>query len=86
VNATEVKVSHNDETSQWAPDGRGIAYVNSADGRNIWEGPFDGGAPRALTHLVDARIFNFAFSPDGRRLAMTRGGALSDIVLIKGLR
>jgi hypothetical protein len=40
----------------------------------------------ALTHLVDARILNFAFSPDGRRLAMARGAALSDLVLIKGLR
>jgi hypothetical protein len=49
---------------------------------NIWATPLDGGQPRWLTSFVDLRIFGFAWSRDGRTLAVSRGEYTSDVVLI----
>ena len=66
----------------WTPDGRGVAYAS--DG-NIWVQPLGGGAPRQLTRFTDRRpIQCFAWSRDGKRLAMTRSTQTNDIVLFKG--
>ena len=71
---------------RWAPDGRGLTYADAA-GTNLWVQPIDGGAPRQLTTLADnKRIVNFAWSPDGKQLAITRAVTTSDIVLLKGVR
>lgn len=71
---------------QWTPDGRGIAFSDNTDPKNIWVQPIDGGPPHPLTRFTDKTINYFAWSPDGRRLAITRGTTLADIVLIKGIR
>lgn len=71
---------------RWAPDGKGAAFANEDDHKNLWEQPLDGGPIRALTHFDDAQILDFAWSPDGRRLALSRGKWWDDIILIKGLR
>ena len=43
--------------------------------------------PRQLTHFSDNRqIADFAWSRDGKRLAIARATVTNDIVLIKGLR
>jgi Tol biopolymer transport system component len=68
----------------WTPDGRGVAYGN--DG-NVWVQPLGGAAPRQLTRFTDRRpIECFAWSRDGRRLALTRGSQTNDIVLFMGLK
>ena len=46
----------------------------------------DGGPPHPLTTFTDKNIVDFAWSPDGKRLAMTRGRIVFDIVLMKGIR
>jgi hypothetical protein len=67
----------------WLPGGRGIAY---AVGGNLWVQALDGGAPRQLTRFADSRpIGHFAWSRDGKRLAIARGTVTSDIVLFTGL-
>jgi Tol biopolymer transport system component len=71
---------------QWTPDGRGIAFTDSTDPKNIWVQPIDGGAPHPLTTFTNMTINDFAWSPDGKRLAITRGTTLADMVLIKGIR
>lgn len=71
---------------QWGPDGKGIAYVNKQDRGNIWEEPLDGTAPYALTHLQDPQILEFAWSPNGRHLLLSRGTTSTDLVLLKGLK
>jgi Tol biopolymer transport system component len=71
---------------RWTPDGRSLAYVDSADPKNIRIQPIDGGAPRQLTKFAEKDIVDFAWSPDGARLAITRRTQLSDMVLIKGFR
>ena len=67
-------------------DGRGIAYVNTADQGNLWLQPLDGSAPSALTHIPDAQILEFAWSRDGAQLAFSRGKRVNDIVLVKNLQ
>jgi Tol biopolymer transport system component len=71
---------------KWAPDGRGVAYINEQDHRNLWEQPLDGTPSYPLTRFGDAQILDFAWSPDGKRLALSRGKWYDDIILIKGLR
>jgi serine/threonine protein kinase/Tol biopolymer transport system component len=71
---------------QWTPDGRGIAFSDSTDPKNIWVQPIDGGAPRPLTKFTDKAVQAFAWSPDGKRLVITRGMLVADMVLIKGIR
>jgi Tol biopolymer transport system component len=71
--------------SRWTPDGRDIAYVD-ATGVNIWAMPLDGGPPRQLTHFADAgrpAISAFAYSHDGRRLAIVRTTTADDVVLLR---
>jgi len=73
--------------SRWTPDGKGIAFYNEGGGGNLWVQPLDGSAPKKLTHFVDNRaITGFAWSRDGKRLAIARTTVTNDIVLFKGLR
>jgi len=70
---------------RWTTDGRSIAYIGPTS--NIWAKPLDGKPPRQLTHFTDnRRIADFAWSRDGKRLAIARATVTNDIVLIKGLR
>jgi Tol biopolymer transport system component len=69
---------------QWTPNGEALAY-RDASGTNIWVQPIDGSPARALTHFTDQTIFAFGWSPDGKRLAVSRGVSSSDIVLLRGI-
>jgi eukaryotic-like serine/threonine-protein kinase len=70
---------------RWTPDGWALAYVNPDAPSNIWVQPLDGSAPRQLTSFVDRRIVAYAWSPDGKQLAISRAIDASDIVLLKGV-
>jgi serine/threonine protein kinase/Tol biopolymer transport system component len=71
---------------QWTSDGRGIAYIDAAQS-NLWVQPLDGKSPRQITHFTDGRtISDFAWSRDGKRLAIARSTFTNDIVLFKGLK
>jgi serine/threonine protein kinase len=73
--------------SRWTPDGKGIAFSDEGRGGNLWVQPLDGSARRQLTHFADNRtIADFAWSRDGKRLAIARTTVTNDIVLFKGLR
>ncbi|CAN5141344.1 hypothetical protein BH18ACI2_BH18ACI2_05380 [soil metagenome] len=68
---------------QWTSDGQAIDYVSLRDGvSNIWRQPLDGSPPFQVTNFTDRRIFNFASSPDGKQLALSRGTFNRDVVLI----
>jgi DNA-binding winged helix-turn-helix (wHTH) protein/Tol biopolymer transport system component len=72
---------------RWTPDGRGVAYAVTADGvSNIWSQPLDGGPPSQLTRFKDQLIFDFAWSRDGKLLALSRGSVNSDVVLVSDFR
>jgi len=72
---------------QWTPDGRAINYpVMNDNVSNIWRQPIDGGSPVQVTNFTTDQIFNFAYSPDGSQLAMSRGTFNSDVVLIENAK
>jgi len=50
--------------------------------------PLSGGSPRQLTHFTagGATIEDFAWSRDGKQLAVSRVMTTSDIVVFKGLK
>jgi Tol biopolymer transport system component len=76
-----------DQQAKWSVDGRAITHVRSPAGvSNLWALPLDGGEPQQLTRFDSDRIFRYAFSPDGSRLAMSRGRRSGDIVLIRNFR
>jgi eukaryotic-like serine/threonine-protein kinase len=67
----------------WLPDSKGIAFVGAETGvSNIWVTSPPGEPARQLTHFDSGQIFDFAFSPDGKKLAISRGSLTSDVVLL----
>jgi serine/threonine protein kinase/Tol biopolymer transport system component len=67
----------------WAPDGRTIHFIDSRKGvSNIWSCDYRTGAFQQVTNFTSGRIFRFAWSPDGKTLALARGQTTSDIVLL----
>ena len=69
------------------PDGRAIVVVKDADNvSNLWALPLDGGRARQLTDWKSDRVFWFAWSRDGRRLAVARGDTFHDVMLVKDFR
>jgi eukaryotic-like serine/threonine-protein kinase len=72
---------------RWTPDGRAVAYIRTISGvSNIWIQPIDGSPPKQLTDFKEQRLLNFAWSRDGKQLALSRGTANNDVVLISGFR
>jgi Tol biopolymer transport system component len=75
------------EIVRWTVDGRYLTYTkNQGDTSNIWGQPFAGGAPRRLTNFDAERIFSFAWSLDGKHLAVARGQYNRQIVLLSDFR
>lgn len=71
----------------WSPDGRAIIVKSDDRGvGNLWSQPIDGGPPKQLTNFTSNLIFSFAISRDGKQLALSRGYATLDVVLIKDFR
>lgn len=69
---------------QFTRDGKGLVhtlYDGGAD--NLWVQPLPGGPLQQLTFFKSLRIGDFAFSPDGKSIALLRGQDTKDVVLIK---
>jgi len=67
---------------RWMPDGRSVVYADTrSNATNLWLQPLDGGKPKQLTHFTEGTIWNFAWSRDGKVLALARGSYTSDAVL-----
>jgi serine/threonine protein kinase/sugar lactone lactonase YvrE len=68
------------------PSGKAVAYAVRDKGvDNLWMQPLDGSPRRQLTHFTSERINGFAFSRDGTLLAVGRGHADSDAVLLRNI-
>jgi serine/threonine protein kinase/Tol biopolymer transport system component len=68
----------------FTPGGKALAYSIREKGvENIWVQPLDGSAGRQLTHFTSERIEQFAWSPDGKSLAVLRGHTNADVVLLR---
>jgi Tol biopolymer transport system component len=71
---------------QASPRGDALTYIESRqDVPGLWNQPLDGGPPSKLLDLRGERIFNFAWSRDGR-LAIAHGKSPTDVVLLSGIR
>ena len=72
---------------RWSPDGKGLQYLlTKGDLTNIWEQPLSGGPPHQVTKFTTGRIFDFNWTADGKRLLLSRGEVISDVVLLSNLR
>jgi len=72
---------------RWTPDGQRIGYIETG-GENLWSMGLDGGAPRQITHFPKGSghvMSAFAWSRDGKRLAIVHTATTNDIVLIRRL-
>lgn len=68
---------------RWSPDGQATAFSNGARGASeIWLQPLNGDPPRRLTDFKAEQIISFDWSRDGKSLAVVRGVATSDVILI----
>jgi Tol biopolymer transport system component len=76
-----------DLISGWTADGSAVMYILTRDGvSNIYSQPLDGSQPKQVTDFNSDRIFQFAWSPDGKNILFARGVETSDVVLISNFR
>lgn len=69
---------------RFMPDGKSVAYiVNDRGVSNLWAMPLTGGAPKQITDFKSDLIFDFAWSRDGKQLALSRGRITRDAVLLR---
>jgi serine/threonine protein kinase/Tol biopolymer transport system component len=69
-------------TPVFAPDGRSIVYVVREKGvDNLWQQSLDGKNRKQLTAFPKDLIFRYAYSKDGKQIAIERGNIESDAFL-----
>ncbi|MDE3136529.1 MAG: protein kinase [Acidobacteriota bacterium] len=65
-------------------ESKAVAYTIREKGvDNIWVQPLTGSAGSQLTHFESGQINQFAWSPDGKKLAVLRNHTTSDVVLLR---
>jgi len=73
--------------ARWSSDGSALTFhVNRGGISNLWSQPLDGGPPKQVTDFKSDEIFSFAWSRDGKQLALARGVETGDVVLISNSR
>jgi Tol biopolymer transport system component len=71
----------------WSPDSRSIdMVVTTSDVANLWGIDRDTGALSQVTHFSSGEILHFAWSMDGKTLALSRANHSSDAVLVTDAR
>lgn len=66
---------------RWTPDGRGLTFpLDIGDSTNLWVQSISGGKPRQITHFPD-NVIAYAWSPDGKHLALAHRSLSYDAVL-----
>jgi Tol biopolymer transport system component len=72
----------------WGRSADLVAYLVLDDTgvENLWEWPIAGGKPRQLTNFATGRTFRFGYSPDRKRLFLSRGTRTGDVTLIRGFK
>jgi Tol biopolymer transport system component len=68
---------------RFTPDSKGLAWLMNDGVGNIWVQPLAGGPLKQLTSFSSEIIQDFAFSPDGKSMALLRGTVAKDLVLIQ---
>jgi hypothetical protein len=69
---------------QLIPNMNAVSYLISENGgSNLWLQPLDGSPGRQITHLSSEQISSYAWSPDGKSIALIRREDVADVVLLK---
>ncbi len=71
------------ESIKWSPDGKSLTYLSSEGIPNIRQISLDGKEQKQLTNFTAGRLFNFAWSNDGKKIFITRGTVNNELILIK---
>jgi eukaryotic-like serine/threonine-protein kinase len=67
---------------RFTPDGAALAYIDTVGGvGNLWEQPLSDDPPRRITAFDQGALETFAYSRDGRLVAMTRATRISDVAV-----
>lgn len=70
---------------QWSTDSAGFYFIGgSFNSSSIWRQSLAGGEPTKIIDFPD-RIFNFAWSQDGKNLVVSRGEQRGDAILVTNL-
>lgn len=67
----------------WTPDSRAVAWIV---GSNLWVHSLGAERARQLTKFKGEELFRFAWSRDGKRLALARGVVNADAILLTNFR
>ena len=68
-------------------DSKNLTYVVTENNvSNLWVQPATGGAARRVTNFTEGRIFQFAWAPDGKKLAVARGASVQNAVMISNFQ
>ena len=72
----------------WSPDGKALDYTATREGvANVYRLPLAGGKEQRLTEWqTNAPLYAFAWSRDGRQLAVTRDTQTTELLLIQNFR
>jgi len=72
-------------TIQFTPDGQAVVYTIADDKNvdNIWLQALNGKSARQITQFHSDSILGFAWSPDEKKLQITRGHLESDVILLR---
>ncbi|MBL8208053.1 MAG: protein kinase [Blastocatellia bacterium] len=83
IKTFDLPISH----MRWTTDARALTFIVTRAGvSNLWNQPLAGGPPKQLTNFQAETIHSFAWSRDGKRLALVRGVINNDVVLIRNFR
>jgi Tol biopolymer transport system component len=75
------------QSPKFSPEGKALAFMLTRKGAtNVWEQPLSGGDPVPVTKFTSGEMFAFAWSKDGKQLAMSRGQRKSDVVMMSNFR
>lgn len=78
---------HHDLPARWTPDGTALVYRDQEKQvGNLYKQPLVGGPPVRLTDFSSDIIFNFDYSKDGKKLLISRGSVLVDVVMFTNIR
>lgn len=66
--------------TKWTPDGKNYVYYDL--GYGYWKQSIEGGEPQRIENLPKERLYNFAWSNDGKQFAFVRGQEIGDVILI----
>lgn len=67
---------------RWSADSKSIFYIKPGTSQ-IWRQTIDDASPAMLLDFKKGRLFNFAFSPDFKQIALAHGSQFNEAILIE---